>query len=143
MYLWLLAEGLSMRNRMYVIFALAILATVIFMPPDSYAGGRYHRHGHGHHYGNSFSIGLGFVFPLYSYGHPYYAPAPVYAVPAQLPPTAAPPNNPRILQTGKKQHIAGNIRKIFWSMVKKRCPMGPPASRMMVDGGLLTDPLFN
>src|SRR3972149_4012529 len=52
-------------------------------------------------------------------------------------------NNPRILQTGKKQHIAGNIRKIFWSMVKKRCPMGPPASRMMVDGGLLTDPLFN
>ena len=94
MYLWLLAEGLSMRNRMYVIFALAILATVILMPPDSYAGGRYHRHGHGHHHGNSFSIGLGFVFPLYSYGHPYYAPAPVYAVPAQLPPTAAPPEQP-------------------------------------------------
>ena len=79
---------------MYVLFALAILATVILMPPDSYAGGRYHRHGHGHHHGNSFSIGLGFVFPLYSYGHPYYAPAPVYAVPAQLPPTAASPEQP-------------------------------------------------
>lgn len=79
---------------MFVIFALAILATGLILPPSTYAGGRYHRHGHGHHFGNSFSIGLGFVFPLYSYGYPYYAPAPVYAVPAQLPPTAAAPEQP-------------------------------------------------
>jgi hypothetical protein len=73
---------------MYVILALAILATGVLLMPDAYAGGRHHRHGHGHHNGSSFHLGLGFVFPLYSYGYPYYAPAPVYAVPAQIPPVA-------------------------------------------------------
>lgn len=79
-----------MRIRMYVILALVILATGVLLPPNIYAGGRYH--GHGHHYGDSFHIGLGFVFPLYSYGYPYYVPAPVYTVPVQLPPAADTPD---------------------------------------------------
>ncbi len=78
---------------MYVILALAILATGVLLPPNTYAGGRHHGNWHGrHHHGNSFHIGLGFVFPLYSYGYPYYVPAPVYTVPAQLPPAAAQPD---------------------------------------------------
>ena len=77
-----------MRIRRDVLLALVIMATAILLPPDAYAGGRHHRHGHGHYYGDSFHIGLGFVFPLFAYGHPYYARPPVYAVPAHIPPPA-------------------------------------------------------
>ena len=88
-----------MKIRSSVILALAIIACGVLLSPDTYAGGR---HWHGHHHGSSFHLGLGFVFPIYSYGYPYgnpygypyYAPPPVYPAPAQLPPSAAMPDQP-------------------------------------------------
>jgi hypothetical protein len=94
----MLLKGADMRIGMYVTLAIIIMVTGALLPPDVYARGGHH--GHGHHRGhgfhgghNSLHIGLGFVFPLYSsYGYPYYAPAPVYAVPAQLPPPTVTPS---------------------------------------------------
>ena len=86
-------EGANLKTGTYVILALAILAAGLVLSPDSYAGGRHHGHWRGHHHGgDSFHLGLGFVFPIYSYGYPYYPPPPAYyPVPARLPPPAVTP----------------------------------------------------
>ena len=94
-----------MRIRRYVNLAIVIFVIGTIFLPSTYAGGRYHgsRHGHHHGYGyysgSSINIGLGFLFSPFAYGYPYsypygypygyypyYAPAPVYVVPAERPP---------------------------------------------------------
>ena len=108
---------MNLKTGISICFALVIMVTGAFLPPNTYAeGGRHgkgghhgnwhgHLHGHGHNYGRHYGhnygryyddslligLGLGFVFSPLVYGYPYYAPAPIYSAPAQLPPQRSMP----------------------------------------------------
>ena len=102
-----------MRTGISICFALVIMVTGAFLPPNTYAEGGHHGGGHhgswhghhrghghnyGHYYGHNYGdslligLGLGFVFSPFLYGYPYYVPAPAYEAPAQLPPPGFTPN---------------------------------------------------